>query len=602
MRGGNVGKKDKKPSGNEKSLLYRLWLRTVGDNGKPVDAPEEPVTPTRPVITLDLSQNYLNILWQKYHNIEPEPTAPEPAEIPPAKENGEPVADKKEPPKKALPLFDAFELVPILEEGTALERDMKKFHELIERTAEHRVLAETPPEKPLCLTKISSDLTCAWLFFFAPCVGEEKLTAEEISELLTAKSILYGVDEERVSALGETPEYFKVIPIAKGIAAKHGDNGEIIKCIELDDLSSKRKDINNEEESDINALYPVNFKVIHKGDVLCEIVKPTDGEDGISVKGAKIVGRAGRPAELPRGANVELSQDATKLLASENGRVTFVGGKFVVERALVIREDVDISTGDIDFDGNVLIRGDVRGGFTVVASGDVIIEGRVENALVKAGGNITVKRGMNGNNEGRLEAKGEVRSKYLENCSVSATGNVYSENIICSDVMSDDSILLEGGKGVIIGGSCTAPKTIRAQRIGTESYRVTLIVCGSTSNMLQKYMQAQNAARDSQQQLEELERETAYLDKFSKSLTGERKALYNKMKLQQSIMRVQVQQQLDALEAMHDQLEDVEQGRIICDTVYPATKIVMGKSTLTIESIWHNCTIYCKNSQIEIST
>ena len=55
----------------------------------------------------------------------------------------------------------------------------------------------------------------------------------------------------------------------------------------------------------------------------------------------------------------------------------------------------------------------LQGGFKVVASGDIVIEGVVEDATVISDGQIIVKHGIHGMNKGVLRAKGNIICKFI---------------------------------------------------------------------------------------------------------------------------------------------------------------------------------------------
>ena len=61
------------------------------------------------------------------------------------------------------------------------------------------------------------------------------------------------------------------------------------------------------------------------------------------------------------------------LLASSSGHVEFSGRAFQVKPLLDIPANVDFSTGDINFLGDVCIHGDICSGFTVRAIGNITV-------------------------------------------------------------------------------------------------------------------------------------------------------------------------------------------------------------------------------------
>ena len=89
--------------------------------------------------------------------------------------------------------------------------------------------------------------------------------------------------------------------------------------------------------------------------------------------------------------------------------------------------DVDASTGDIEYDGNVMIPGTVRTGFTVKAKGDIQVNGVVEGATLIAGGNIVIKRGVQGMSRGRLVSGGDICAHFFESANVEAKGDVLAD-------------------------------------------------------------------------------------------------------------------------------------------------------------------------------
>ncbi len=95
------------------------------------------------------------------------------------------------------------------------------------------------------------------------------------------------------------------------------------------------------------------------------------------------------------GRNLEVSEDGLRLISKVTGHVSLEGDKIFVSDEYIIQTDVDTSTGDIEYNGNVKILGCVRAGFSVKATGNISVSGAVEGAIITAGKDVILERGRN---------------------------------------------------------------------------------------------------------------------------------------------------------------------------------------------------------------
>ena len=205
---------------------------------------------------------------------------------------------------------------------------------------------------------------------------------------------------------------------------------------------------------------------------------PADpGEKGYNVYGEEFAPPNVKEERLEFGKNISISEDRLSIYSKVNGHVTLVGKEVFVTNLLEL-ENVDVSTGDVEYDGSVLITGNVFSGYTVKATGDIEIRGVVEGTRVESGGNISIARGMNGMSKGVLVAKGHVVCKYLENAEVSAEEYVSAEAILHSHVYAGTEILVSGRKGFIAGGKVMASNRVAVKTLGSGMGAATTVVVG----------------------------------------------------------------------------------------------------------------------------
>ena len=138
---------------------------------------------------------------------------------------------------------------------------------------------------------------------------------------------------------------------------------------------------------------------------------------------------------LIHGKNIELTEDGLQLISLVDGHATLEGDRVFVSDNYDVPADVDNSTGDIEYNGSVTIKGNVRTGFSVHANGNVEIFGVVEGASIYADGDIILHRGIQGMGKGKLVCKGNLISKFIESADVSAEGYIETDTILHSNVI-----------------------------------------------------------------------------------------------------------------------------------------------------------------------
>ena len=121
-------------------------------------------------------------------------------------------------------------------------------------------------------------------------------------------------------------------------------------------------------------------------------------------------------------------------------------------------EDVDASTGDINYDGNVLVKGNVRSGYTIIAKGNIEVNGVIEGAVLRTDGDILLKRGIQGMGKADVECEGNLVAKFIENARVVAGGFIQADSIMHSKVSAKGEIEISGKKGFVTGVWCDPPK------------------------------------------------------------------------------------------------------------------------------------------------
>lgn len=470
-----------------------------------------------------------------------------------------------------------------------------------EAIIQRQTAPDAPPEPPQPIDTrfylhVSGNRMQAWGFLTAPMNGGEDVTQELLLEQLEHQKVVFGINQEILKEIVREKLYFVLIPIAQGRQPVHGRDGTI------EDRFPRDVKINLQEKEDAT----VDYKDLHwihsvkAGGVICDIIPPTQAISGVDVLGAAVQGRDGKQAIAPKGKNTEVTEDERYLIASVGGQVEFHHGQFHVEQLTTIQNDVDNSTGNIDVIGNVVIKGDVREGFVVKATGDIAIKGKVEGAFIIAGGSIQIGMGMNGSLSGSLEAKGDINTKYLENCTAHAGGNIRSDSIVNSNVSSDHDINITFGLGAIIGGTIMAANNLQANLIGNKSNRTTVIILGGTPGVLKEKSDTDAALKQMRADIEEVQKNLQYLGR-SNSLIPEHKRLQNELKLKLTTLNLQQAKLRSRRDELLDTL-DPSNCRLASKTIYPITQITIGNATRIVREQMLHCNVFYSDGEVAIGT
>ena len=123
------------------------------------------------------------------------------------------------------------------------------------------------------------------------------------------------------------------------------------------------------------------FVLVKANETLAIRIPQTKGKPGKNIFGETVPAQNGRPIPIPAGKNTKIIGE-NQLVATINGQIVDTGNKISVDPRLEIQGSVGVGTGNIDFDGTVLINGDVTQGFYVKATGDIEIKGSINGAEV----------------------------------------------------------------------------------------------------------------------------------------------------------------------------------------------------------------------------
>lgn len=425
--------------------------------------------------------------------------------------------------------------------------------------------------------------------FYPPSNKGQKLTVKDIVDELTSNKVQVGINQEEIQRFISERQYCKDYLLAVGQEPVQGSDAKIEYFFEIN-LNAKPRQ-NEDGSVDYHSLDMINH--VRKGQLLARLTKEVESIHGSDVLGNVIKGRDVKKLKLSYGKNITISEDGTELRSDVTGHVNLIAGKVFVSDVFEVSADVDASTGDIHYNGNVLVRGNVQNGFKVEAEGNIIIEGIVEGATVIAGGNIILQRGMNGMGRGILRSKGNIVSKFLENCTVEAEGYIETDCILQCNVIAGNEIHVVGKKGFVVGGNVKAGKNISAKIMGSSMGSMTILEVGIDPKKREEYYKLKEGIKQMGKKIEIIK--PSIVD-FSKRLKEGEQFSADRIRYLQSLsqqyneLKEKIEIDTERVELFEQQLMESESVSIkVGQIIYPGVKIVIGEEAFYVKDPMKTC-------------
>jgi hypothetical protein len=314
-------------------------------------------------------------------------------------------------------------------------------------------------------------------------MGEAAPELADVVRWLEANKVVYGVCTDAITvALAEARAPgvpVEDVVVAKGTPPKPGQDARVEFCFGLEpSAGSVTGDGDHIDYHERGLLHSVC-----KGDLLARKIPATPGEAGRDVYGRTVPARPGKDVKLAATGEAVLSEDGLECRAASDGVVVAVGsGTVGVFEKYTVPGDVDLHTGNLHMKGVLVVRGSVRAGFQVHATGDLMIGGGIEPSVVETDANLEVKGGVVGGEQSTVDCGGSLGAQYIENASVHAGGDVTVRNgILSSHVTADGRVIATQGKGYIIGGTVRGAKGVEANELGSRTGLHTVVDVGVDS-------------------------------------------------------------------------------------------------------------------------
>lgn len=450
------------------------------------------------------------------------------------------------------------------------------------------------------ILRSSADKLTLTARFYAPSLRGDRISSEEFYKDLAEKGVKYGIDDDAIRTFFANREYCKDIVVARGTEVVQGSHAKIEYYFETD--LNQKPTLN--EDGSVDFFHLNTFSQCQKGDILARLIPEVAGTPGMTVFGEPIRPLEVKKAVLKYDRNIELSEDQRVLTALTNGNVTLVDGKVFLNDVMEL-DNVGPATGNIDFEGSIRIRGNVYENFSVKAKGTIEIKGVVEGALIEAGQDIIIARGMKGMGKGVLRAENNIIAKFFENATVEAGGFVSTEAILHSKVSAGTEITVNGKRGFITGGKVCAAEKITVKTLGTEMGSDTIVEVGADPKVKARIIELQKLLQDAVKQIDQTK---PTLESFAQKIRAGAKFSMDQKLYMQNLLSEDAERK-NNVQSWRKEYERLEQilersGSASVDVtgeVYPGTKISISDVSLVIKSSMSYCRFKKTDGEVKMT-
>ncbi|UCD74020.1 MAG: DUF342 domain-containing protein [Phycisphaerales bacterium] len=332
--------------------------------------------------------------------------------------------------------------------------------------------------------------------------------------------------------------------IAEAVPPKHGQDGRLEFVEGFDPaMPMPMPIIGPDDGADNIDFHNISSCItVSEGTHVATLRPPEAGENGHDVLGNTIAPTPGRASDVVIDVDTLATGEDGRVTARTSGVLQFKSNELKVSQVLDIKEFVDFSTGNIDFDGAVSIAEGIRDQFVVKASKDITVGGLIEAATVICGGNLACRRGMAAKDRGQLIVCGEARGVFFNN----VRGWIKKSLYVARELMNCDFIVggdLNCHRGTIIGGRTLVAGHAYVGTLGSRAGIPTTLVLGTVPRLNTK-----------------LKKLAVLAEKLRSRLEADRERL----EAFQSVAQSLTEKQKEELHALREEIADLEQSLVTC--------------------------------------
>ncbi|GAB3266331.1 DUF342 domain-containing protein [Chitinimonas naiadis] len=377
---------------------------------------------------------------------------------------------------------------------------------------------------------VSQSRMSAWLTLTPP-QGGSAVSEEKVREALRSRNISHGLKESALAAAFLAGQCSDLI-IAEGEEPESGIPARFDSLLE----ALKAQKMEHDENDIVDYRDLGTLIVVDPGTPLMKRTPAVQGKNGVDVFDRPVLAKPipDPPFSKSLAGAAPDEQNPDLLLATISGAPSLTENGVSVN-PLIDVEDVDLTTGNITFDGTLQVNGDIKAGMAVRVAGDVIVNGTIEAAEVIAGGNVVCKGGIIGKAEhaagaesepstARIRCNGTVQAKFIEHAAVEAGKAIQAEGgIRQSELTAGESIVIGkpgSNQGSLIGGHARAHLLVRAPVIGSPSGVPTLVQVGFNPYLNAERSQTEQLRKRKQEELAKLRQLLAFFDQNPAKAVG----------------------------------------------------------------------------------
>lgn len=309
----------------------------------------------------------------------------------------------------------------------------------------------------------------------------EPIPVSYFKEHLRQKGVVYGIDESALEYLAGSTKYGEEIVVAQGKKPEKGIDGFYEYFVNLEDKKAKPVVA---EDGTVDYLNSLEIAMVEEGQAIAKYHPPTPGEPGVNVYGEEVKAQQGKALPSLKGKGFESTEDGKDYFAKVSGRIFLDNGRICVDPIYVVTGDLGIGHGNIKFNGDVEIRGDMHSGLQIDAEGSIFITGHVGNCKLNAKENVTIGDGIQGKYGCEINAGGDVAANFVEHCTIKAGGNIYANSLLNSTVYARESVIVTSKNGMIVGGNVRGIQAVHVKNLGNEAGVRTRVSFGETLDLV----------------------------------------------------------------------------------------------------------------------